>query len=273
MKIWAEESCQLLGPISILIQLFMGVLAVGVLLLKRNYEYPKRTWVVWFYDLGKQVIGALCIHFLNVLISLLKSQQVCKFWVLSDHDDVQCDWYFMNLLMDTTVGIPMIWVLLRLINRLMCYLNVSNIESGNYYPSSPASGPYYGCASAEKRPLFTAFIKQLLVFITSLCFMKLCIYIILDYFSSAAYVFANLILSWSDPWPNFQVFLVMFVAPVTLNCFQYLCIDNIIKLPSKNLEHQNSETFDRDLLIHESNTFMTCSPVFIRTNYRSLENN
>lgn len=63
-----------------------------------------------------------------------------------------------------------------------------------------------------------------------------------------AYWFADLILGWSDSWPNLQVFLVMFVFPILLNCFQYFCVDNVIKLPTESLTLTNAENF-------ETNTF------------------
>ncbi|CCK72258.1 uncharacterized protein KNAG_0J01770 [Huiozyma naganishii CBS 8797] len=256
-----KGTCQLLGPVSLIIQCLMGLLVVMVLLLKRNYEHPRRKLIVWAYDISKQMIGSLVIHFLNLGISVWKRRSSSVRFLFhmagagddgDDGDDgEQCDWYFVNLLMDTTLGIPILWVTLHYIEKLAHMCNITNVESGNYFEEHHTLEPELDLDSNEctgwcgsfhmqgKIPLFSAFCKQLVVFILGLVGMKFVIFLVLNYFEDMAYWFANLVLGWSDPWPNFQVFLVMFVSPVLLNCFQYCCIDNIIKL-----HHLNKENLD-----------------------------
>ncbi|EDO18339.1 hypothetical protein Kpol_1013p10 [Vanderwaltozyma polyspora DSM 70294] len=257
-----REKCQLLGPVSITIQIAMGAIAIISLLLKRNYEHPRRKMIVWIYDVGKQVIGSLVIHFLNLGISILKGKRenipyrLLKAFLMStgeefqklesdDDDEDQCDWYFLNLLLDTTIGIPILWASLTMIENVCIYFKVENIESGNYFASKETVDNENGIAKSPK-PLKKAFIKQLIVFTSGLLLMKIIIFGILNYFEDVAYWFANLLLGWSDPWPNFQVFLVMFVSPILLNCFQYFCVDNIIKLPIDHINMQNSNNFEPD---------------------------
>lgn len=237
-----KDTCQLLGPVSLLVQTLMGITAVTVLLIKRNYEHPRRKMIVWSYDIGKQIIGSLGIHFLNLGISILKRRR--RIFLLatgSDDDEDQCDWYFLNLLLDTTLGIPILWLSLYTIERVLKSLHFQNIESGNYFPSRKVK-------NHPRTPLFSAFVKQLFIFILGLGVMKLCVFLILNYMEEWAYWFADLILGWSDSWPNLQVFLVMFVFPILLNCFQYFCVDNVIKLPTESLTLTNAENF-------ETNTF------------------
>lgn len=242
----SDDTCQLLGPVSISIQLMMGVAAVAALLVKRNHEHPRRKMIVWMYDVGKQISGALAIHFINLGLSILQRHGPDLVRVLrGDDSDSECDWYFVNLLFDTTLGIPILWGSLTLIEAVLGFLSVTNVESGNYFPK------YDDEASVEKRPMFSAFLKQLLVFIGALALMKLCILLILKYFENAAYWFADLILGWSDKWPNFQVFLIMFVCPILLNCFQYFCVDNIIKLPTYSVNLDNVDNFETDSLEEE----------------------
>ncbi|QLQ81424.1 hypothetical protein HG537_0F01850 [Torulaspora globosa] len=242
----SDDTCQLLGPVSITIQLMMGVVAVGALLVKRNHEHPRRKMIVWMYDVGKQISGALAIHFINLGLSILQRHRP-DFRVLRDYDEgseSECDWYFVNLLLDTTLGIPILWGSLILIETVLGFLHVTNVESGNYFPK-------YDDETVEKKPMFSAFLKQLLVFIGGLSLMKLCILLILKYFENAAYWFANLILGWSDNWPNFQVFLIMFVCPILLNCFQYFCVDNIIKLHTYSVNLDNVDNFETESLEEE----------------------
>lgn len=249
-----NESCQLLGPVSLFIQLLMGAAAISGLLIKRIYEHPKRTWIVWFYDVSKQVLGSLGIHFLNLLISILQAKKPTLHAFESGHggDDSgdECDWYFLNLLMDTTVGIPILWFWLTAIQRILAWFQVKNIESGNYFPDIDDEHDWEASEPrSHKQPTFDAFLKQLLIFMTGLSLMKGCIYIILNYFEEFADWFADLVLGWSNPWPNFQVFLVMFIFPVALNCFQYFCIDSIIKLSADHLSTSNMDNFEQDSIV------------------------
>lgn len=256
-----DDTCQLLGPVSLLIQCIMGLAAIGALLVKRNYEHPQRTWNVWFYDIGKQVLGSLGIHFMNLFISILQDHHPRILGLdpeSGNSGDDQCDWYFLNLLMDTTVGIPILWVFLNGLEKILKALHLKNIESGNYFAEPDEDDIGESCATSTQRfshtnrtPLASAFAKQLLVFMTGLAMMKFTIFLILVYFEAFANWFADLVLGWSDPWPNFQVFLVMFVFPVLLNCFQYFCVDNIIKLHPDHLTATNAENFEHGSLIEE----------------------
>lgn len=252
--VYDNESCQLLGPVSITIQVALGAIAVFSLLIKRNYEHPRRKLIVWCYDAGKQVSGALGIHFLNLGLSILKRRRRNFFHQLSrkttlgdngdngSNEDDECDWYFLNLLLDTTIGIPILWIAFVSIEGICMYFKVENIESGNYFPSKEARATIGD--TKEHKPLFRAFLKQLMVFTGGLAIMKLIIFLLLNFSEEFGYWFANRLLGWSDPWPNFQIFLVMFVSPILLNCFQCFCVDNIIKLPTDHIDLQNSENFE-----------------------------
>lgn len=184
-----NDSCKLLGPVSIAIQTLMGSVVVCSLLIKRQNEHPKRTWLVWSYDVGKQVLGALSIHFLNLLLSVLKAGNRGNelYWfdqlfnILADETDPadQCDWYFLNLLIDTTLGIPVLWCCLTVYEYLLKAIGIANIESGNYYSDKEPHVP-----TQKRKPLFFAFLKQLAVFIVGLASMKVCLFFILIYFES-----------------------------------------------------------------------------------------
>lgn len=224
-----EPKCEILGPVSIIIQSCLGLIAILSLALKRKYEHPKRPWKIWFFDVSKQVFCSFGIHVLNLTVSLLKSKNLLTFTIrdeLSDgnatgendgnNDEVnsECDWYFVNLLMDTTIGVPILWVILLSIYQVCEALQISEIKSG-CYGNPPKVKPY---------------LKQLLIFFISSVVMKCCIYLLL--YIPIFIIYANWILSWSDNFPNLQIVLVMLVFPTLLNCFQYYVIDNIIKFPT-----------------------------------------
>lgn len=253
--------CQLLGPLSLMIQSLMGVLILMVLLLKRNYETPRRRLIIWWYDIIKQVGGSLTIHFLNIMLSIWKrdEDQTCSIKIKVPNDnpnDDQCDWYFLNLLMDTTVGLPILYVALHMVEKIALKLGIENIQSGDYFvkKSTQTLDPDENkpaeqreeCISTRppqcrlRQPSFFAFVKQFNVFIISLMIMKLTIYLMLNYLEEIGYMIANILIGWADPWPNFQLFLIMFICPILLNCFQYCCVDSIIKLHDIDVRHWDS---------------------------------
>ncbi|CDR44001.1 CYFA0S13e01354g1_1 [Cyberlindnera fabianii] len=229
-KILPEPKCELLGPVSIFIQTCLGLIAMSSLVLKRYYEHPKRPWKVWLFDVSKQVLGSLGIHLLNLFVSLFKSK-VPIFGILmgsndgtiggSDGDgdgdlgDIgECDWYFLNLLMDTTIGVPILYISLVMVYSVCEYFQIQGIESGNY----------------GKPPQYIPYFKQLAIFFMAVIMMKCILYLLL-YFPIFA-IYADWVLSWSDGFPNLQIVLVMLVFPIMLNCFQYYVVDNLIKFPT-----------------------------------------
>lgn len=216
-KILPQPKCELLGPVSIVIQSCLGLIACSSLLLKRRYEHPKRPWKVWFYDVSKQLLGASGVHLLNLTMSLLKSQSEVLFALgrPNDEDDAgECEWYFINLLLDTTIGTPILYLCLLIVYSICEAFRIEGIESGNY--GNP--------------PKFVPYFKQLMIFILALLLMKAVIYVLL-YFPIFI-MYADWVLSWSDGFPNLQVVLVVLVFPIMLNCFQYYIVDNFIKFPT-----------------------------------------
>ncbi|CAL9735007.1 hypothetical protein MOSE0_G04830 [Monosporozyma servazzii] len=238
--------CQLLGPASLIIQSIMGLLIIMVLLLKRTYESPKRKLRIWLYDIIKQLGGSFVIHMLNIMLSVWKHDNIIVCREDESENDDECDWYFVNLLMDTTLGIPILYYILHGIEHIGMKYNISNIKSGDYFDDNEILNVNKH-KQRIRSPKFQAFLKQFIIFIIALIIMKFIIYMILNYMVSLAYLIANLIIGWSDPWPNFQVFLIMFVCPLLLNCFQYYCVDNIIKLHDTNVNSLNWDSFEPTL--------------------------
>ena len=140
---------------------------------------------------------------------------------------------------------------LRITEIVLRYFGVSNIESGNYFACDEGdteeidvedeggSTPFVH--GKHRKLLFSAFFKQFSIFMFGLLATKSVVFLMLTEFEGVAVWFANLVLGWADPWPDFQVFLVMFVSPILLNCFQYCCIDSIIKVHGTNFHIDSFE--------------------------------
>lgn len=248
-----SSQCRLLGPFLLIVQSVLGLLSLSSLLYKRYKEYPnRRPWRVWFFDVSKQVFGAIGIHFLNLLLSVLglapdepgeipvdikpfslrptdnglgltpapppSSQptgvHTISFYLRGGDTLNPCNWYFLNILFDTTIGVPILWALLYVIFGLANKAGIKGVKSGQY----------------GVPPRILWYFKQLMLYFVGLFSMKLIVYMLL----TAVPIFeriADWLLSVFDPVPDLQVFMVIFVTPLVMNSLQYILIDNIIQSP------------------------------------------
>lgn len=209
-----KDQCQLIGPISIFFQFLLGLIILASLVLKRQYEVPKRPIHLWFLDISKQIIGALIIHFLNLAMSL-------KYKDLFDDDDPlgdnECNWYFINLFMDSTIGVLILYVNLVLLYRLVPH-KIKSEETLLPHLNADTERPVHS----------EPFGRSLAIFLGAIVAMKLIIYLILLCFDSIIITFSEFLDLIGDS--NLKVFIIMFLSPICLNLLQFLIVDNIIKL-------------------------------------------
>lgn len=239
-----DNKCELIGTFSLLTQAFLGFLCLSSLIVKRFYEYPiRRTWPVWAFDVSKQLIGATGVHIVNVFLSIIKSRDksipLKIFDSNDDNDDNDdgtddpCDWYFLNIVFDCTIGVFVLYLVFKGVNRVCRdYFKVTQIESGQY-------------GSNPNKPSFRAFMKQLTVYFSCLMITKLIVYAFMEYFEGPLlWTTSHILLIWLDEYPDeFEIFVVMFVVPVVMNCLQLILIDNFI---------QNQVMHKVNIMSHES---------------------
>ena len=82
----------MIGTFGNIVQLALGVVSFGVLIIKRLCENPRRPWKVWALDLSKQAFATTSTHFLNLFLAIF----------LSTPDADECALYFINTFMDFT---------------------------------------------------------------------------------------------------------------------------------------------------------------------------
>ncbi|KAK2624060.1 hypothetical protein QTJ16_006694 [Diplocarpon rosae] len=221
--------CELLGPFAILVQGALGACALLALVFKRWRERPQRPVKIWFFDVSKQVVGSVLLHVANLLMSMLSSGQFSikleAGAVASRMVDEQekytpnpCSFYLLNLAIDTTIGIPILIFLLRILTSLFLLTPVGvppeSISSGNY--GSPPRAWWW--------------FKQSLIYFLGLMGMKICvliIFLVLPWISRVG----DWALRWTEGDETLQVIFVMLVFPVIMNATQYYIIDSFIKNP------------------------------------------
>lgn len=242
-------------------QLALGGLALLSLVYKRWRERPQRPVKIWFFDASKQVFGSVLVHIANVFMSMLTSgrismklgpaavQTVVRLMRRDDEPYIPnpCSFYLLNLAIDTTAGIPVLIILLRIITGLVAYTPwgkpAESIQSGNY--GSPPNAWWW--------------LKQSIIYFCGLFGMKICVlilFLMLPWISRIG----DWALRWTEGNEKVQIVFVMMLFPLIMNAMQYYIIDSFIKkkeafhherLPSDPREHM--DPFD-DALLDDSDS-------------------
>ncbi|KAJ5934548.1 hypothetical protein N7466_004095 [Penicillium verhagenii] len=192
-----------------------GGLALLSLVFKRWKERPQRPIKVWAFDVSKQVFGSFMLHLANLLMSMFSAGQL---EIRMDYKPNPCSFYLLNLGIDTTLGIPILIVALRILNLIASYTILANppesIESGNY--SNPPRASWW--------------FKQSIIYFLGLLIMKICVFFLIQLFPFIIKV-GDWALRWTEGNTALQITFVMLLFPVTMNAIQYYIIDTFIKKP------------------------------------------
>ncbi|KAJ5745640.1 hypothetical protein N7520_010822 [Penicillium odoratum] len=205
--------CKLLGPFSLIVQAALGALALLSLVYKRWRERPQRPLKVWVFDVSKQVFGSFMLHMANLLMSMFSAGQL---EIRMDYTPNPCSFYLLNIGIDTTLGIPILIVALRILTFLASYTPLANppesIETGNY--SNPPRASWW--------------FKQSIIYFLGLLNMKICVFFLIQLFPIIIRV-GDWALRWTEGNTALQIIFVMLLFPVTMNAIQYYIIDTFIK--------------------------------------------
>ncbi|KAK6204415.1 vacuolar membrane protein-domain-containing protein [Scheffersomyces amazonensis] len=254
-----DGKCELVGTFSLITQAFLGLLCLSSLIIKRFYEYPvRRTWPVWMFDVSKQLIGALGVHIFNVLLSILKSEnndnEIIKFIIDDNNDESSgdlndpCNWYFLNIVFDCTIGVYVLYLVFKAANKFCkSYLHITQIQSGDYGPD-------------PNKPSIHAYWKQLTIYFTSLMITKFILYGIVECFETQIlWVIEHIILAWLDKYPEeVEIFMVMFIVPIVMNCLQLVLVDNFIRnqVWSRVNDRIQQEAMNGTVIIDDDESFL-----------------
>ncbi|KZF24404.1 hypothetical protein L228DRAFT_259632 [Xylona heveae TC161] len=237
--------CKLLGPFALLVQAALGAFALLALVWKRYRERPQRPLKVWWFDVSKQVVGSALLHLANLLMSMLSAGQ---FQVTAEsgiqvsnkkYTPNPCSFYLLNIAVDTTIGIPILVIFLRVLTHAFSGTPLGNppesIKSGNY-DTPPRAGWW---------------VKQCFIYFCGLLGMKICVFFLFELLPWLGRV-GDWALRWTEGNERVQVFFVMLLFPVIMNALQYYIIDSFIKgqvteeHPHRPLHNQDSDEEDHD---------------------------
>lgn len=202
--------CELFGNESWGLQCCRGALSFSFLAgtlhsAKRVLENDKRSYTVWLMDIGKQAVGALLSHGMNLAASLC--------FTLHDKDTDECMWYFMNSLIESLVG------------TLLCYAIFLAIEqfAEEKWRGLCTSG-YYGSPPSWRLWRLQAALWCLIVFL-----MKLLLFTGVVLLYKTIEMLGDVALSPLDSYPSLKLALVMVAVPITLNGAMFCITDNFLR--------------------------------------------
>jgi len=219
------HSCRLLGPIALTVQGLMGVLVILSLVYKRHREKPMRPWRIWLFDVSKQVVGQMFVHAFNVFVSDLVSHH---------SSNNACVSYFLNILIDTTVGVGLIYVVLRVLTFIVSEkFQLKGFESGVY--GTPPSFKYW--------------MRQATLYIMALTTMKFMVIGLLALLPGLWTLGAWLLSwTWTGGGDTVEVVFVMGIFPIIMNIVQFWLIDSIVKASGVALDLDSPDPLDREPL-------------------------
>ncbi len=227
----------LVSGFAVVIQFMMACIALSSLLVKRHREHPRRPYLVWAFDTSKQALASGIVHFVNVFLSYISGG------FSTPEAANPCLWYFLNILLDTTIGVGILYIFLKLLQRLVDHYRIPNMKSG-----------FYG-----NPPQLSIWIRQTILFITAWFFVKISVLILLAIFPFIV-SFGEWILSPLEQSGDskLQVIVVMLIFPLIMNIIQAWLIDMLIKgkqdfnYDTKYwAEEPSFSELDNDLLDHE----------------------
>lgn len=192
------------------VQGLLAALALASLYLKRMNESPRRKFMTWWLDVSKQGIGASYAHCLNMIIAAVISDNVRGEYVLDD----QCAWYAINFIIDTTLGLFLSVVFLRLLNQ---------VATKRHWGSLINTGVYVG------EDAMLHWLHQLFSWVAILSVVKLLLTFILWLFSPLLAVVGDYLFKPLQSNIRVELLFVMIIFPGFLNIFYFWIADGYLK--------------------------------------------
>lgn len=194
------DSNSLTDSYGLFVQVILAGLAFASLILKRFYCEPReqrRTWTIWFFDTSKQAVGAGVIHFLNVFLAEILHQQ---------RGD-PCTWYVVSFLLDSTLGLLIIYSGVRLVSCLASFKDWPTLRFGEYGKPAECRAWFHQCA----------------VFVGIILVEKIVITLMMEF--RFWHHVREIILS-PITNPKLEVTIVMLIIPFFMNTLIFWVVDN-----------------------------------------------
>ena len=130
----AQERCKLMGgTFENFVQFLLFVIVMSVLWFKRWRERPRRSYKIWFMDIFKQICSGTEAHLINLGVSTLLGDASSTSNKVDD-----CEWYFVNFSLDTTVGLMLTFFSLKGVERMARRRDWTSLKVSGEYGTPPS---------------------------------------------------------------------------------------------------------------------------------------
>jgi len=202
--------CKVLeGFFAWMVQVLLFFMAISALVFKRHYfERPQRPMQVWLMDIGKQSGAAGFAHVLNLLLAYL-------LYTSQKGQADQCAWYFINYFVDTTLGIPLAWFYLQLLQTVATRFDWYRIANTGDYGNPPS---------------YRTWMYQILAWELVVLLMKSSLGMVLYVFRKPLSIFGIFVSRPIAGSPEAELLLVMVLCPCIMNMVQFWIFDSLLKM-------------------------------------------
>lgn len=208
------------------VQLLLAIIALASLYVKRQSEHPRRKFKTWFLDVSKQSIGAVYAHILNMIIAAIIADNVRGSFELDD----QCAWYAINYTVDSTLGLILSILFLRLVDIVANKRDWTHLQN---------SGVYHG------KEAISHWISQLSVWILILSVVKVVICYFMWLCSSLLAHVGQLFFAPLQANIRAELLFVMIFFPGIMNIIYFWIIDSYLKA-DKDSKHAHESEQDKE---------------------------
>lgn len=231
-----KPRCEILGVVGLIVQAALGLLSFAALLVKRYFEHPKRTWLIWVLDTSKQVFSAALSHCMNMLLAIMLSGG-------SKADN--CDWYFITTVSDVFIGIFLAFLILRGIEKLGGHYSIAALNTGVYIKSSAKVLDVDNFVPEKQEEVeeidYKVYLIQLLIWGAIVCIVKVFLFVFQRLLYYNLEILTTVLFGWLNIYPNLKLILIMVLLPLIFNSLQFWIQDNILKSDKeKNTEFVTS---------------------------------
>ncbi|CAA9989821.1 conserved Plasmodium protein, unknown function [Plasmodium knowlesi strain H] len=127
-----SEQCVLIpGEFGVFVQVFIGCVSIGILITKYLFEKPRRTFLKFLKDVIVIICGSVTLHITNIFSCIF----IFRYHILSylyKIDMDECSIYFVQIIMDATLGLYVeykLFTLFKLLKFRNEYLQNNSISS------------------------------------------------------------------------------------------------------------------------------------------------
>ena len=241
----SREHCEAFSSSNSFPQIIQGCLAamaLASLWWKRKSERPKRHIKTWTLDVAKQGGGAVYAHFLNIIVaSFLVSNE-------DDEMDDACAWYAMAFIIDTTFGLVLSVVFLKILVLFARRFDWERLKDSGIYLEDDVSR-FRCCTNCWFNKTWRF---QFYSWLFILTWVKLIIAVVMVITSSGLSRIGSWLFFPLQGSPKLELIFVMILFPGFFNILYFWIIDNYLKVSGS---HPPTCTFNSELKLFHSIRF------------------